>query len=538
MNMNKIKSALSQVLSTGAIGVPTAADLQSPLPAAHGRPPVSKRRFVCLAVEQVIEKAKTAFEENGKHDLAELFENCYPNTLDTTVQYHGLEGDTLDTFIITGDIPAMWLRDSTNQIAPYMRLAKNNQQMRELILGLINRQAKCLLTNVYANAFKRSRNQWGEWDKDFVRPPVDPIVWEGKWEVDSVAAFLRLANSFYDATSDSTFINDDFIRAVNAILDTVKEQQRGSNEEMDSPAYMFKRVCDVGSDTLVMGGRGRPAKRCGRYRGLVKSAFRPSDDATELPFLIPSNAMLSRELGRLSHTLQSLNYHTSLAEDLLTVSSTISDAIYAHGVLEHPKFGRIFAYEVDGYGNALFMDDANVPSLLSLPYLGFVGKDDPLYQRTRALVLSDSNMWYFSGESAHGIGSLHTGLGMIWPMSIIMQAMTSKNAKERDECLDMIIRSSAGTGFMHESFHMDDPHKFTRSWFAWANSLLGELLVEVATELSGDIFASGATSEHLVKMQVVKDDPVVQPVEVGARKVNQQTLDETAEPVVKMEGIE
>jgi len=224
-------------------------------------------------------------------------------------------------------------------------------------------------------------------------------------------------------------------------------------------------------------------RRC----GLVKSAFRPSDDATLYPFLVPSNAMISVGFDEVSKMLSAVG-ETQLAQECQDIAKEIRDAIYQHAVVVHPVFGKIFAYEVNGFGGVNFMDDANVPSLLSLPYLGFISRDDPLYLRTRSFVLSDYNPYRFSGSAATGIGGPHVGLNYVWPMSLIMQAMTSKDTAEISQLLVVIKSTTAETGFIHESFNVDDPKKFTRPWFAWANGLFGQLILHLAVEFPATIF--------------------------------------------------
>ncbi|TPX59630.1 hypothetical protein PhCBS80983_g02333 [Powellomyces hirtus] len=510
--MQSFKAALQQVLSPVIANVKTSTENLT----VPGRPPVSKRRFTSLGVEHVIEKVKTHLEADGKKELGELFETCYPNTLDTTVDHRDDE-QGLDTIVVTGDIPAMWLRDSTNQVAPYIHLARSNPPIRNLLLGLINRQATCILSSVYSNAFKASVHQWTPWEKDVVKPAVNALVWEGKYELDSLAAFLKLSNAFYAATGgdDVTFVTEKWVAAVRVVLETMRVQQKGSLEEED-PAYRFVRFGNVPTDTLILEGRGPPAKRC----GLVKSPFRPSDDAGTYPFLVPANAMASIEVSKIAIILEHGNAYPDLASQATTLASEIKQAIYSHAVFDHPRFGRIFAYEVDGFGNALFMDDANIPSLLSLPYLGFVSADDQVYQQTRAFVLSNSNPYYFSGPAGSGVGSPHTGLGRIWPMAVIMQAMTSSDKKEIEGCLDTIVKSAAGTGYMHESFQMNNAAKFTRPWFAWANSLLGELVLQI-TGMKIELYAAtgaGKTIEKQVEPQAQEHKEIDRSVEMSAEE--------------------
>lgn len=158
----------------------------------------------------------------------------------------------------------------------------------------------------------------------------------------------------------------------------------------------------------------------------------------------------------------------------------IDEGIQKYGMVDHPKYGRIYAYETDGLGNYNLMDDANVPSLLSAPYLGYCSADDPVYQNTRRFILSEDNPFYFSGKKLHGIGSPHTEHGFVWPISLALQGLTSHDPAEVEEVLFMLTSSHAGTYFMHESIDADNEYNFSREWFAWANSIFSELVLKYA----------------------------------------------------------
>jgi len=274
-------------------------------------------------------------------------------------------------------------------------------------------------------------------------------------------------------------------------VSTIKIQQAGNNEEYASPAYKFNRRTEVATDTLMMQGRGPPSSRC----GLSKCFFRPSDDATTLPFLIPANAMAAVELEHIAAIIDQIYTKFSnpqralvVSEDAKRIAAEIRQGILEQAVATHPKYGRIYAYEVDGFGSSYFMDDANIPGILSLPYLGFVDKTDPLYLRTRDFVLSPSNPFYFAGTAAQGIGGPHIGYGYVWPMALSIQALTSNDDAEILGLLDVLKSTTGGTNFMHESFWMDNPNSFTRYWFAWANSLFAELILTIADERPHLIF--------------------------------------------------
>ena len=158
----------------------------------------------------------------------------------------------------------------------------------------------------------------------------------------------------------------------------------------------------------------------------------------------------------------------------LELRDQIEHGIQAHGLVTHPTHGRIYAYETDGHGRHLLMDDANVPSLLSIPYLGYRSASDDTYRNTRRFILSPDNPYFFAGKYAAGIGSPHTPGGLIWPISLAMQGLTSTSADEREDLLETLISTTNETAFMHEAFDPNDPSHFTRPWFAWANSLFAE----------------------------------------------------------------
>jgi meiotically up-regulated gene 157 (Mug157) protein len=430
------------------------------------RPAPGKRRFSSPAVEKAIHDISGRIKDP---ELAWLFANCFPNTLDTTIA-HGTDAKGHpDTFVITGDIDAMWLRDSTNQVWPYLEFVNKDPALRRLIEGVVRRQTRCVLLDPYANAFFKDTTRESHWKSD--RTEMRPGVHERKYELDSLCAVLRLACGYYAATGDIAPFDADWIRAVRLILDTIVTQQAGLGEPAYQ-AYTFARSGANPADTVPFGS-GHPGARC----GLSKSPFRPSDDGSHFPFLVPANAMAVVCLKQTALLLRKIKGNGTLASRADQLASEIAAAIAKTGVVRHPELGRIFAYEVDGFGSHYLMDDANVPSLLSLPYLGFVKSDNPLYQRTRAFILSQRNPYFFEGKAGRGVGGPHVGQGYIWPMALVMQALTSNDIREITDCLHLLKRCHGGTGFMHETFWKDDPKKFTRSWFAWANTIFGELIV-------------------------------------------------------------
>ena len=432
------------------------------------RPSPSERRFVSHAVEAKIVEVRRTIADR---ELAWLFENCFPNTLDTTVTF-ALRDNRPDTLVVTGDINAMWLRDSSAQVTPYVSLAREDRKLKELIAGVINRQTFCILLDRYANAFSFGAKAcpWGVNDK----PPLSSELCERKWEIDSLCYPVRLSYLYWKTTGDTSCFNKDWQQASALIVKTFREQQRLS----DPGPYTFQRNTDNPIDTPPFNGLGNPTRKV----GLIHSAFRPSDDACIYPLLIPANLFAVVALRQLAEIHSSVFSNKVFVNECRTLAQQVDQAVNTYGKVLAKRHGVVYAYEVDGFGNALLMDDANVPSLLSLPYLGCCVPSDPVYRRTRAMILSTDNPYFFRGRAGEGIGGPHVGLNMIWPLGIIVRALTSTDDSEILECLRMLKNTHAGTGFMHEAFDKDDPKKFTRSWFAWANTIFGELIVKLFEE--------------------------------------------------------
>ncbi|MFC4453986.1 glycoside hydrolase family 125 protein [Deinococcus sonorensis] len=416
--------------------------------------------MISPAVSQLVAEMRHALRDRPR--LAETFARCFPNTLDTTVR----RMDDGTAFVFTGDIPAMWLRDSTAQVSPYLPLAAHDEALRQLIVGLIRRQAMYIRIDPYANAFNAAPDGSGHAGD---LPPKGDWVWERKFELDSLCAPVSLLFRYWKVTGDLQVFTED----VRAMLRTVVGVMRVEQRHETSP-YTFERPGPhPPSDTLSHGGRGSPVA----YTGMVWSGFRPSDDACAYGYLIPANMFAVVILGQLAELARDVLDDAALSTEALALRDEIERGIQAHGIVEHPEHGPIYAYETDGLGRHLLMDDANVPSLLSIPYLGYRDAADPLYMNTRRFVLSHDNPSFARGRYAAGIGSPHTPPGMVWPIALAMQGLTSTSDEERERLLDMLVATTAGTAYMHESFDPDDPDVFTREWFAWANSLFAEFVL-------------------------------------------------------------
>jgi len=460
---------LLRISAVGLAGacLPSVASPQAAFPSK--RPAPQSRSFRSPAVDAEITRVAGLIRDP---ELAWLFSNCLPNTLDTTVRTGSYAGHP-DTAVITGDITAMWLRDSSAQVWPYLPFLKQDQPLATMIEGLIRRQTRCILIDPYANAFltdltSTAKMDWSKNDKTEMRPGVG----ERKWEVDSLCYPVRLAHRYWKETGDTSPFDAQWLEAMHSIVKTFREQQRKS-----SPGpYHFQRASEHPTETLGEEGFGTPA----RSVGLIHSGFRPSDDACTYPLNIPANFFAIQTLHRLEEMFAQIAHDSTAAHDAASLATEIEAALKQYATVRHPKAGLIWAFEIDGFGNALCMDDANVPSLLSLPYLGACSESDPLYAATRRFVLSDANPYFFKGSAAEGIGGPHVGQNMIWPMSLIMRALTTHDEAEQVQCLRWLKKSSAGTGFIHESFNKDDVTHFTRDWFAWANTLFGELILTLA----------------------------------------------------------
>lgn len=426
-----------------------------------------KRKFQSPAIEKTIERLSSKIADK---ELAWMFENCFPNTLDTTVEFSYIDGRP-DTFVITGDIDAMWLRDSTAQVWPYIPLAKGAKDIRDLLIGVVNRQVKCILFDPYANAFYKDAKK-GEWFSDHT--DMKPGIHERKWEIDSLCYPIRLSYGLWKQAGETSIFDEKWYEACLSIYRTFVEQQRLE----DRGPYRFGRTTAWSTDTVPGNGYGNRTLP----NGMIHSIFRPSDDATVYPYLIPANFFAVVSLRQAAEILVHIYNKKEEAKRFDDLAEQVEAAIYKYGVSKHPVMGEVLVMEADGFGNVLFQDDANVPNLLALPYLGAVEASDPLYKRTRAFVLSSYNPYFFQGKAGEGVGSPHTLENQIWPIGVIMRAMTSNSDEEISAQLKILKSSHAGTGFMHESFDKDDSNKFTRKWFAWANTLFGELILKMESE--------------------------------------------------------
>lgn len=396
-------------------------------------------------------------------DLMEQFSVCYANILDKTMKVM----DDGTVHIITGDIPAMWLRDSAAQVRPFLYMAKKDERVKNIIAGLVKRQFFYLCIDPYANAFNDSRSG-ACWDKDDLAH--SPWVWERKFEIDSLCYPVQLAYLLWKNTGCVSQFDENFSKGIKEIIKVFRcEQNHEENSE-----YRFKRQGSYAADTLSRDGKGSLTRP---NIGLIWSGFRPSDDACTYGYLIPSNMFAVVVLGYLEEIAEKILDNQSIKEEVQGLRYDVSQAIEKYGRTKTEEFGTVYAYEVDGYGMYCLMDDANVPSLLSVPYIGYPA-DEEIMGNTRRMILSEANPYFYKGKIASGIGSPHTPAGYIWPIALAMQGLTSSSEEEKIKILKTLAATTGGTHMMHEGFHAEDASKYTREWFAWANAMYAELFLD------------------------------------------------------------
>ena len=417
--------------------------------------------------KEIVNKLLDSIAQIAKNHPAwiAVFKRCYTDTLDNTVKI--LEDGS--TFVLTGDIPAMWLRDSTAQLKPYLFVAKEDPKIRQTIAGLVKRQMALILKDPYANAFNIADNWKGHHETDHT--DLFGWIWERKYEVDSLCYPLQLAYLLWKETGETSHLDATFIAGVREILRVWTVEQDHSQS-----SYRFVRDTDRKEDTLVNDGQGPDFA----VTGMTWSAFRPSDDACIYSYLVPSNMFATVVLSYVVEIFDKLNLDG--AEEIVPhaqrLQKEIKEGIENYAYMKNAKGEKIYAFEVDGLGNASMMDDPNVPSLLAAPYLGFCSIDDEVYQATRRTILSSENPYYYEGSYAAGLGSSHTFYRYIWPIALAIQGLTTHDKEEKRRILDLMVACDGGTGVMHESFHVDDPTKYSREWFSWANMMFCELVLD------------------------------------------------------------
>lgn len=398
--------------------------------------------------------------------LRNMFKNCFYSTLETTTKFH----DDGSAYVFTGDIPAMWLRDSSAQVMHYLRVC-DCKGIKETIAGLIKKQMFYIALDPYSNAFNEEANGAGHGnDKTNFNQNKD-WIWERKYEIDSLCYPVWISYKYWKKTGDASVFDAQYKESTKMILDLFRVEQ---NHEENSE-YLFERFGCPETDTLPRNGKGNEVA----HTGMTWSGFRPSDDACVYGYLVPANMFAVVILGYLEEIYKTVYGDDALSASAKALKDEIQGGIEKYAIIEDPEFGKIYAYEVDGKGNTLFMDDANVPSLLSLPYLGYCSMDDEIYLNTRNCILSKKNPYFYEGSFAKGVGSPHTPPGYIWHIALVMQALTCNDDAEKALMLNTIMACDGGTEVMHEGFDSNDPTIYTREWFAWANSLLAYFILDV-----------------------------------------------------------
>ncbi len=454
---------------------------------SYQRPDPACRTFTSPDVEALIRNYSSAIKDP---DLYQLFQNAYPNTLDTAIKWQGYASDNSAeelTFVITGDINAMWLRDSANQMQSYLPVLGANSSSNSiagLYRGVINLQGRYILTSPYCNSFQApvesniAPAQNGASTDDVVNPPYNSTsVFECKFELDSLAAFLEVSTNYYSGTGDLDFFAKfKWISAVQAVLNVAKDMMTPTYDAdgrvLSSP-YTFTRQTNRATETLDNDGLGSPTAN---GTGLIRSAFRPSDDSTIFQLFIPANMMFARYLESTGAIMSKLGSKApaGLAEEMTSLAASLKDAITKHGIVNVPTSNggseAVFSYEIDGFGSSVLMDDANIPSLLAAPFFGYVSADDPVYQNTRARILDQGasgvrgNSYFMRGSVINAVGSPHTGPGRAWPMASIVRILTSDNDTEITDALRELVGSTDGLGLIHESVNTFNQSDWTRQW--------------------------------------------------------------------------
>ena len=419
-----------------------------------------KQRY--RSIENILRAVKEKFRDEDR--LFEIFKNCYTNTLDTTVKR--MPDGTV--YVITGDIPAMWLRDSVAQLRPYLVAAKEEPAIADILTGLSKRQFQYIQIDPYANAFNEEENG-NCWERDDTER--NGWVWERKYEVDSLCYPLQFAYLIWKNTGRTEHFDAGFRAGANKILEVFCTEQ---NHEENS-SYTFQRQDTCFTDTLSRSGKGALVKP---GIGMTWSGFRPSDDACTYGYLVPSNMFAVVALGYLEEIAQEVLHDRGLAGRAGALKKELYESIESCAVTRTEEFGEVYAYETDGYGQFHLMDDANVPSLLSMEYIGYKGKNHKVAENTRRLILSEANPYYYEGNQAAGIGSPHTPVKYIWHIALAMEGLTAKSEEKKLETLHMLAKTDGGTGLMHEGFHADDDTRYTREWFSWANAMFSELALD------------------------------------------------------------
>ncbi|KAI1839873.1 hypothetical protein JX265_009449 [Neoarthrinium moseri] len=450
------------------------------------RPEPACRTFNSTGVEDAIQRLKGQIWDP---DLFRLFENTFPNTLDTAIKWRGVAANNTEEelcFVITGDINAMWVRDSANQIAPYKAVMKSaSDDIASVFRGVINLQARYLVVSPYCNAFhppvEANMPAGGSGGVYSVTPPYDrKFVFTCNFELDDFGGFLQLSHDYYTATGDVSFFGKfQWIYAIQSIMaasEAMRQPSYGPGGEWLKPAYTFQSQTMSAFGTLGNNGMGNPINDT----GLIRSPFRPSDDSATFDLLIPGNMMMARYLNSTADIMERLpNAPKGLAQQMRDMADEVREAIKDYGIVTGPHGKRMYAYEVDGFGGRILMDDANIPSLLSAPFLGFLEKDDEIYKNTREFVLSRKNPWYCSGPVINTVGSPHIRPGAAWPMAAIMAIMTTDNDGEIIRSLKELVQSTDGLGLIHESVDSFSASRWTRQWFTWANGLFGQMILDL-----------------------------------------------------------
>ncbi|MFJ3385981.1 MULTISPECIES: glycoside hydrolase family 125 protein [unclassified Curtobacterium] len=414
---------------------------------------------IAPTIRAAADRVRTAIGD----EVGDRVERALGRTLRDTISL-----DEDGAFVITGDIPAMWLRDSTTQMTPYLRLVAESPALADVLWAVVRRQFRLIDHDPYANSFNREPNG-AHYEPDDLN--ADPLVWEQKYEVDSLGYPVTFAHALWRRTGRVDVLD----ATAHRVFRTIVDQWRLETDHERS-SYRFVRPGAVATETLARDGRGTPVA----VTGMTWSGFRPSDDACTYGYNVPANLFAAEALLAVAAIAREVWDDGALAADADALRTTILDGVARHGVVPGPSGADVYAYEVDGLGGVLLMDDANTPSLLSLPLSAPSVVDPAVWAATREFVTSPANPFWFAGSAAAGIGSPHTLPGRVWPIALAVEGLVSGSGARQREVLELLVATDAGTGDMHESFDVDDPTQFSRPWFSWADAMFCEVALVAA----------------------------------------------------------
>lgn len=441
---------------------------------------------VVKSSEEWIMQASETKMMNSK--LAAMFNNTY--TFTATRTWSLMEDGTV--FVHTGDIKQMWLRDSSQQMRPYLPLAKKSERVSAVFSAVFKRMARFFVEDQYASAFNQEpQPNYGQCPPTLnclncscinCAPSCSNHTYKHNYEMDSFLFVVDLVHQHFKLTGERDALDPVFHDALRKLVKLLKVEQDHQNL---SP-YRF--------------GRHMPSHAVAKV-GLLWGFSRPSDDDMQYNYNIPDNMLAVVVLEKVADLALTVFQDAVLEAEATELMQSVDAAIQKYGIFKGNKtLAPIYAFEVDGFGNQILCDDANLPNLLSIPYIGYHDKAN-VYQNTRRFVLRPprphlpGNPNYFVGTVTSGLGSNHTSHGLrpanpgtqcdsecIWPLGLLMEAITStksinKHSRSSHQILDILLSTDANQSYMHEGFSANNCEEYNRDYFGWANSLFADWIL-------------------------------------------------------------